>query len=61
MNKQSLHKLKNIAEEHNIKYLCTGHSGIRTEMDNIFSHIDESAEFSKTCPFDEYGPDDFTK
>ena len=60
MNKRSLIKLKNIVRDRHIKYVCTGHSGIRTDIEKAFSHIDKSATFSKKHPFDENAPWDFT-
>lgn len=59
MNKRSLIKLKNIVRDSHIKYVCTGHSGIRTDIEKAFSHIDKSATFSKKHPFDENAPWDF--
>ena len=32
MNKKSLIKLKNIVKDSNVRYVCTGHSGIRTKI-----------------------------
>ena len=60
MNKRSLIKLKNIVRDRHIKYVCTGHSGIRTDIEKAFSHIDKSATFSKKHPFDENAPWAFT-
>ena len=60
MNKRSLIKLKSIVRDSHIKYVCTGHSGIRTDIEKVFSHIDKSATFSKKHPFDENAPWDFT-
>lgn len=59
MNKKSLLKLKRIIENSNVKYVCTGHSGMRTDMDKVFKHIDKSAKFSKKQPFDKNAPWDF--
>lgn len=56
MNKKSLLKLKKIVENSSVKYVCTGHSGIRTDMSKIFKHIDQSASFSKNKPFDPKAP-----
>lgn len=61
MNKASLHKLYEMIKGKNIRYICTGHNGIWTDMDHVFSHIDESAKFSKRYPFDEAAPWDYTK
>ena len=41
--------------------MCTGHSGYITKTDNLFAHIEESAEFGKSNPFDPDAPFDFTK
>lgn len=61
LNKKSLHKLKDIIENKNITLVCTGHSGVRKNMQKLFAHMDESAVFSKNKPFDVDGPFDFTK
>ena len=58
MNKKSLTKLKKIACKPTLKYVCTGHSGIRVFSDNIFSHIGESAKYSQKYPFDDKAPFD---
>ena len=53
MNKKSLLKLKERIVEIQPEYVCTGHNGIRKYSENIFAHIDESAEFSRKKPFDD--------
>ncbi len=58
MNKKSLLKLKERIVEIQPEYVCTGHSGIRKYSENIFAHIDESAEFSRKKPFDDKAPYD---
>lgn len=59
MNKKSLIKLKNIVKDSNVRYVCTGHSGIRTNIEKVFKHIDKSATFSRKNPFDENAPWDY--
>ena len=59
MNKQSLFKLKKLVQSKNIMYVCTGHSGIVTDMNKLFSHCNESAVFSRKHPFDETAPSDY--
>lgn len=61
LNKKSLHKLESIVNNYNIKYVCTGHSGVITDLSNLFKNIDTSATFSKNNPFDEDAPYDFKK
>lgn len=61
LNKKSLRKLSRIVENKPIEAVCTGHSGIVRNIDNLFSHIDESATSSKKHPFDETAPWDFRK
>lgn len=58
MNKKSLLKLKERIVEIQPEYVCIGHSGIRKYSENIFAHIDESAEFSRKKPFDDEAPYD---
>lgn len=58
MNKESLKRLKQIVENLPIKYVCTGHSGFRTDMSKIFAHIDQSGTTSKKHPFDPTAPKD---
>lgn len=58
-NKRSLKKLKDKLKNYQIKYVCTGHSGIHPYSEKIFEHIDKSASFGKTNPFHkdgEYNP-----
>lgn len=61
LNKESLKRLKSKVKNKHIKYICTGHSGVRTNISDLFLHINESAIFSRKKPFDENGPWDFTK
>lgn len=61
MNKKSLQRLKKILSGKNIKAVCTGHSGYRTDIDKLFAFSHESAAFSRLKPFDEEAPWDFTK
>lgn len=61
MNKKSLVKLKEIANKVNLKYVCTGHSGVRRYSEKIFSHIEESAKYSRKHPFDDKAPFDVCK
>ena len=39
-----------------VKIVCTGHSGIRTDMSKLFAHIDESAVSKPGKPFDPPAP-----
>jgi glyoxylase-like metal-dependent hydrolase (beta-lactamase superfamily II) len=55
-NKESLQKLKEAVSDRNIKYVCTGHSGIYPFEPSIFAHIDESAVFGKGRQFNKDGP-----
>ncbi len=59
MNKKSLLRLKDIVGGSSVKYVCTGHSGMRTDIQKVFKHIDLSAEASRSRPFDKNGPWDF--
>ena len=52
MNKKSLLRLKKLISK------CTGHSGIRNYSENIFAHINQSAQFSRKKPFDDKAPYD---
>ena len=61
MNKESLYRLKDYVADKNLLWVCTGHSGAVRNTVNLFSHIDESATFSRKKPFDENGPFDYTK
>lgn len=58
MNKKSLQRLKELVDEIQPEYVCTGHSGIRKYSENIFAHINESAQFSRRKPFDDNAPYD---
>lgn len=55
-NMKSLQKLKQAVSGRNIKYVCTGHSGIHPFTPSVFAHIDESAVFGKNTPFHKDGP-----
>lgn len=59
--KESLVKLKQIAEETCVQYICTGHSGFTTDIEKAFMNIDKSAIFGKKRPFDTRGPYDYRK
>lgn len=61
MNKKSLKKLKDNMANKTLDEVCTGHSGLVTNIDKLFSHIDESAVFSKKNPFDKNAPIDVFK
>jgi hydroxyacylglutathione hydrolase len=56
MNKKSLRRLKELISQKKIEMVCTGHSGYYTDLTSLFSHIDESAKFSKRGPFDKDAP-----
>ena len=58
MNKKSLIKLRGLIHEIQPEYVCTGHSGIRKYSDSTFSHINESARYSRRKPFDDKAPYD---
>lgn len=58
INKKSLWKLKAIVDGIDLRYICTGHSGIRKYSDRIFAHINESAIYSRKVPFDVKAPYD---
>ena len=60
MNKKSLHKLKEIVSHKDLCAVCTGHSGLITDIEHLFDHIDDSAVFGSKKPFDETAPYDFT-
>jgi glyoxylase-like metal-dependent hydrolase (beta-lactamase superfamily II) len=55
-NKQSLQVLKKMVSNRELKYVCTGHSGMHPFSPAVFAHIDQSAEFSKEKPFHPDGP-----
>ena len=60
-NKESLVKLRDRLKDYDLKYVCTGHSGIHPYSEKIFKHIDKSATFGKRNPFHkdgEYNPFD---
>lgn len=61
LNKKSLHHLRDEVIKSNIECVCTGHSGYVNNIENLFSHIDESARFKGKIPFDETAPDDVCK
>jgi len=56
LNKKSLVKLRDKISASCVKIVCTGHSGIRTDMSKLFAHIDESAVSTKRKPFDPTAP-----
>lgn len=58
MNKKSLFRLKKLISKIQPEYICTGHSGIRNYSENIFAHINQSAQFSRKKPFDDKAPYD---
>lgn len=58
-NKESLINLKEKLKDYDLKYICTGHSGMHQFSEKIFAHIDKSAVFGKKTPFHkdgEYNP-----
>lgn len=61
MNKKSLERLEQLLSDKNIETVCTGHSGYRTDIVNLFAFRHESATFSRSKPFDEEAPWDFRK
>lgn len=61
LNKKSLHKLKDKIKDKQISLVCTGHSGVRKNIDKLFAHITESAVASRKKPFDKEAPSDITK
>lgn len=61
LNKKSLRKLKEKISNKNILLVCTGHSGVRKDMEKLFAHIDKSAVATRKQPFDLEGPFDITK
>ncbi len=54
-NKESLVKLRDRLKDYDLKYVCTGHSGIHPYSAKIFEHIDKSAIFGKMTPFHKDG------
>lgn len=61
LNKKSLHQLKEIVMKKDIRWVCTGHSGIVRMNDKLFAHIDESAQSSLLKPFDPTAPKSITR
>jgi glyoxylase-like metal-dependent hydrolase (beta-lactamase superfamily II) len=61
MNKKSLERLEGLLSDKDIEAVCTGHSGYKTNTDKLFAFRHESATFSRSKPFDEDAPWDFTK
>ena len=60
--KKSLLHLQKIVSTIQPPYVCTGHSGIRKYLPDIFALAHESAQFSLKKPFDPYAPyDAFTQ
>ena len=60
-NIKSLHKLKNIISNRDIKMICTGHNGFTYDIDNCFKYIDVVAASSRKHPFDPDAPYDIFK
>jgi len=60
LNKKSLHHLKDVVSKKDIRYVCTGHSGLVKMSDKVFAHIDESAKSSMGRPFDPTAPKSIT-
>lgn len=52
LNKKSLKRLKDIIEGSDVKWICTGHSGMHPIDEKTFAHIDESAVSKVGRPFD---------
>lgn len=61
LNKKSLIKLRDKITGSGVKVVCTGHSGIRTDMSKLFAHIDESAVNRPGKPFDPTAPKSIRK
>jgi len=61
LNKKSLIKLRERIIGSQVKIVCTGHSGIRTDMSKLFAHIDESAVSRRGKPFDPTAPKSIRK
>lgn len=57
LNKKSLIRLRDIVMKSDVQYVCTGHSGLRTDMEKLFKHIELSAG-SDNKPFDKSAPYD---
>jgi len=60
LNKKSLHHLKDVVSGRDIKYVCTGHSGVVPMSEKVFAHIDESAKSTFRHPFDPSAPKSIT-
>ena len=56
LNKKSLIRLRDKITGSGVKVVCTGHSGIRTDMYKLFAHIDQSAVSRPGKPFDPTAP-----
>lgn len=61
LNKKSLIKLRDKIQGSSVKIVCTGHSGIHTDMSKLFAHIDESAISKPGKPFDPTAPKSIRK
>lgn len=61
LNKKSLVRLREKITGSGVKVVCTGHSGIRTDMSKLFAHIDESAVSKPGKPFDPTAPKSIRK
>ena len=60
LNKKSLRYLKDVVMQKEIRFVCTGHSGLVKMNVNLFSHINESAKSSWRKPFDPTAPKSIT-
>jgi len=56
LNKKSLIHLKEVVKGKDIRFVCTGHSGLVKMNQNLFAHINESAKSSYRKPFDPTAP-----
>ncbi|MBR6154542.1 MAG: hypothetical protein IKQ43_08925 [Treponema sp.] len=61
LNKKSLVRLRDKITGSGVKVVCTGHSGIRTDMSKLFAHIDESTVSKLGKPFDPTAPKSIRK
>ena len=61
LNKKSLIRLRDRIAGSGVKVVCTGHSGIRTDMSKLFAHIDQSAVSRPGRPFDPTAPKSIRK
>ena len=61
LNKKSLVRLRDRIAGSGVKVVCTGHSGIRTDMSKLFAHIDQSAVSRPGRPFDPTAPKSIRK